>query len=336
MRCPDHPRELVNLRCQLCHGELMSASELDTKLPKATALLSPAPTARVKERKCPQCELAMVPQRIGKAEAFVERCPSCESLWVEKSDLKTLELLSKSAARQAAFASMTDAEKRELAGGLAEATHVDTGPDVGVAQVALGVAGVPVVDRLQGDQPAIFTWVYAAALVLVHLVLGTQAYRVGKDGVLEAFVAGFSHFSWLHLIGNAIFLFVFGPAAEKKLPRWVFVMSILLLAPLTTLLQAAVASDSDRVAGASGVIASFIGMSLFLQPKARVLMVVRMKAFTIPLWLYALGWAAMQGLWWSLGMAGVGFLAHLSGFGVGLLIGFAFRSPKVNEKFGAA
>ena len=316
----------------------MSSTELEARVAGGPALLSAQPPKiRLRERRCPQCEVPMAPLRIGKAEAFIERCPSCESLWVEKPDLRTLELLAKSAARQAAYASMSDAEKKELASGLAEATKVDTGPDVGVAQTALSVAtGVPLLDRLQGDKFPGVTLGYAGLLVAMYLLFDVNAlaYVAGSGALDQALTAGFAHFSLAHLVGNAAFLLVFGSAAEKQLPRWVYVASIALLGPITTLLQALDAEGGTSIGGASGVIAALLGACLFLQPKARVTLHLRvpvlptaslgLRRIYLPLWLYGLFWAALQWLFWATGLSGVGWVAHLSGFAVGLAGGFLF------------
>lgn len=337
MKCPDHAKELKDLRCPTCLGELMALSELEMRVRGGPALLAPDAKARVKPRQCPQCSLVMMPLRIGKAEAFIERCTSCESLWVEKSDLRTLEMLAKSAARQAAYASMSDAEKKELASGLAEATKVDTGPDVGVAQAALSVAtGVPMLDRLQGDKFPFLTCGYAAVLVAMYLLFDAKdlGYVSGSGDTASAFTAGFAHFSLAHLIGNAAFLFVFGSAAEKKLPHWLFLTGIVLLGPVTALAQSLDAADGTLIGGASGVIAALLGACLFLQPKARVTMFVRLQPVYVPLWAYGIFWAVMQWLFWASGRSGVGWVAHLSGFGIGLIGGFVMS--RVNQESPAA
>ena len=337
MKCPDHAKELKDLRCPTCLAELMASSELESRVTGGPALLAPDPKARVKPRACPQCSLVMVPLRIGKAEAFIERCTSCESLWVEKSDLRTLEMLAKSAARQAAYASMTDAEKKELAQGLAEATKVDTGPDVGIAQTALSVAtGVPMLDRLQGDKFPFLTCGYAAVLVAMYVLFDAKdlAYVSGSGELGSAFTAGFAHFGLAHLLGNVAFLFVFGSAAEKKLPHWVFLVGVLLLGPTTALLQSLDAEGGTLIGGASGVIAALLGACLFLQPKARATLFVKLQPVYVPLWAYGIFWAVLQWLFWASGRSGVGWVAHLSGFGAGLVAGFVMS--RVNQQLPAA
>jgi membrane associated rhomboid family serine protease len=301
------------------HAELGEGAELLT--------YDPSPIG--KPRSCPQCNAVMAGMRIGKLEAWVDRCPACELYWVEKSDARSIDMLLKSAARQKAFASMSATERKELAQGIAEATHVDTGPDVGVAGAALAVAGVPLVDRVQGDRTPWMTWIYALAICVVYLLVKVDdlAYRAGSGDAMAAFTSGFAHFGPAHLIGNVLFLFVFGAAAEQKLPRWAYAIAAVGLAPLTTLSEAVFARQGTAIGGASGAIAGFIGMCLFLQPKARVtlgLPGVSSLPIQMPLWLYGIGWALMQGLFFSMGLPGVAWMAHISGFVIGLALGFLF------------
>ncbi len=339
MRCPDHPRELVNKRCPMCQGELQTTPELG----EGAALLTPDPAALAKKRDCPGCGAPMTHLRIGQTQAWVEHCDTDDLNWVEKSDLRTIDMLLKSQARQKAFASMSESERKELAGGLAEATHQDTGPDVGIAGTVLVSAGIPLVDRTQGDRTPFLTWVYALALcgVYVGLKVDGLAYRAGSGDVLAAFTADFAHFGVGDLAANVLFLFVFGSAAEQKLPRWAFLGSLFLLIPLTTLAQGASVPPGTAVGGADGVIAGLIGMCLFLQPNARVLLAmpkfrrggsgggalfggegpVKRPAIRVPLWLYGVGWAAFHAVLFALGAPAEATLA-VTGFVMGLALGF--------------
>jgi membrane associated rhomboid family serine protease len=315
----------VSGRCPLCQGALCQGAELG----EGVSLLSPDPDALSKPRQCPKCSAPMAALRIGKTQGWVEKCAACELYWVEKIDFRTMEMLLKSHARQKAFQSMTQQERTELAQGLAEATHQDTGPDVGIAGAVLATAGVPLVDRVQGDRTPWMTWLYALALCAVYVATNSEAlaYKAGSGDVTAAFTSGFAHFGVWHLAGNVLFLFVFGSAAEQKLPRWAYVPAVLLLAPVTTLSEAAFAREGLAIGGASGAIAGLIGMCLFLQPKARVTLGMPGTStlpVRMPLWLYGIGWAALQGALFAVGIPGVAWMAHVSGFVMGLAIGFVF------------
>jgi membrane associated rhomboid family serine protease len=317
----------------MCGGALKTHDELG----EGASLLTYDPSPIGKPRNCPQCSALMAGMRIGKLEAWVDRCPACELYWVERTDARSMDMLLKSAARQKAFASMSEKERKELASGIAEATHVDTGPDIGVAGAVLSAAGVPVVDRVQGDRTPWMTWIYALAICAVYLVTKSEdlAYRAGSGDLVTAFTSGFAHFGVAHLVGNVLFLFVFGAAAEQKLPRWAFALAAVGLAPLTTLSEAVFAKTGIAIGGASGAIAGFIGMCLFLQPKARITLgMPGLSALPLrmPLWLYGIGWALMQGLFFAMGLPGVAWMAHLSGFGIGLALGFVFSRMNVEPR----
>jgi membrane associated rhomboid family serine protease len=309
----------------MCQGALMTEAELG----EGFALLSLDPSPVGKPRSCPQCGAKMGSLRIGQTQAWIEHCPACAHYWVDKIDTRTLDMVLKSQARQKAFATLSDTERKELAQGIAEATHQDTGPDLGVAGAALVAAGVPVVDRVQGDKTPFMTWAWALGLCAVYLLTKPEdlAYRAGSRDLVAAVTSGFAHFGIMHLVGNVLFLFVFGAAAERKLPRWAFAAAMVVLAPLTTLCEALAAADGTAIGGASGAIAGLIGACLFLQPRARVMLTLTGVPF--PLWLYGIGWAGIQGMLFFAGVPGVAWLAHLSGFALGLAIGFVFS--RVNQ-----
>src|SRR5262249_39127330 len=146
-----------------------------------------------------------------------------------------------------------------------------------------------------------------------------------------AFTSGFAHFGLWHLTGNALFVLVFGAAAEQKLPRWAYAAFVLGLPPLTALVDALGTADGIAIGGASRAVAGLIRAGLFLQPRARVTFsmlgggtLVETIPLRVPLWVYGVCWAAVQGLLFSLGVPGVAWLSHLSGFASGLAVGFVF------------
>jgi membrane associated rhomboid family serine protease len=149
-----------------------------------------------------------------------------------------------------------------------------------------------------------------------------------KNLILSALTAQFIHAGWLHLLGNMLFLWVFGNNVEDRFGRLRFALFYLLVGVVSTYAYAYSARDSEEVlVGASGAIAGVLGAYLMLFPRARVLTVV----VVIPIWLRA--WLVL-GVWFALqavnarlaGTAGgIGYLAHVVGFLVGVAYGLWFR-----------
>src|SRR6185436_20752316 len=109
-----------------CGGVAMAAGELAEWLPDVTAQLAletdEKSGAFAKTRTCPTCSAPMAPWRIGKLQAWVERCPACELYWLEKQDVRTLQMLSKKRSTAQAFASIPKAERDEMTQGVAAAS----------------------------------------------------------------------------------------------------------------------------------------------------------------------------------------------------------------------
>ncbi|MEK2488743.1 rhomboid family intramembrane serine protease [Kitasatospora purpeofusca] len=159
----------------------------------------------------------------------------------------------------------------------------------------------------------------------------------GKHPALSVLSALFLHAGWLHLLGNLLFLYVFGPAVERRLGRPRFLLFYLAAGALTTYgfaLAEAHSADSTRVLiGASGAISAVLGSYLRFHPHARVTTLVPLLLFLplrFPAWLVLGLWFALQ--WWSVHSAGPGvaYLVHVIGFGAGFLYActLAERRPR--------
>ncbi|HXK53289.1 MAG TPA: rhomboid family intramembrane serine protease [Hyphomicrobiales bacterium] len=142
----------------------------------------------------------------------------------------------------------------------------------------------------------------------------------------------FVHGSWLHLIGNMLFLWVFGDNVEDATGHFRFLLFYLGCGIFAGLAHSATLPASDLpLVGASGAVAGVIGAYLMLHPKVRlwVLIMWRIPIRVPALW--ALGfWAAMQ-LFNALGSAGdnVAWWAHVGGLAAGAGLIVFLRRPGV-------
>ncbi|MEV4555884.1 rhomboid family intramembrane serine protease [Kitasatospora sp. NPDC049285] len=154
----------------------------------------------------------------------------------------------------------------------------------------------------------------------------------GKVPELSVLTSLFVHAGWLHLVGNLLFLFVFGPAVEARLGRLRFLVGYLAIGYLATygyaVAEAHTPDAMRALVGASGAIAGVLGAYLRLYPKARVTTLVPILLFLplrFPAWLVLGLWFALQ--WWSVssGGTGVAYLVHVIGFATGWLFAWAAR-----------
>ncbi len=141
----------------------------------------------------------------------------------------------------------------------------------------------------------------------------------------------FLHGGWLHLLGNVLYLWVFGDDVEERLGRLRFLAFYLLCGWLAALAQVA-AQPASRLPliGASGAIAGVLGAYLALFPRARVTLLLPLGLLTqvravlfLPLWLaLQLLSACLEG---AAAGGGVAWWAHVGGFAAGLVLVLGLR-----------
>jgi membrane associated rhomboid family serine protease len=139
----------------------------------------------------------------------------------------------------------------------------------------------------------------------------------------------FLHGSWMHLIGNMWFLWLFGDNVEDSMTRPRFV-AFYLLSGLAAALAQVLASPGSGVpmVGASGAIGGVMGGYLVLYPRVRVYALLPLGFFltsvALPAWMMLVYWAGLQLLSGvaSFGRSGggVAFWAHVGGFLAGVVL----------------
>ncbi|MEO3973004.1 rhomboid family intramembrane serine protease [Streptomyces sp. CAU 1734] len=149
----------------------------------------------------------------------------------------------------------------------------------------------------------------------------------GAPGALVTpFSALFVHGNWLHLLGNMLFLYVFGAMAEERMGRIGFVLFYAATGYIALLAFAAANAGSEQtLVGASGAISGVLGAFLFLFPRSRVtslfpflfFLPLRFPAWAVLIFWFVLQWLAATGA--GTGGPGVAYLAHVVGFGAGFL-----------------
>jgi len=195
----------------------------------------------------------------------------------------------------------------------------------------------------------ILTWIFLAINVAVWLYefsLGTQGriafiheYGVvpaelihGQDWLM-AWTSMFVHASWMHVIGNMLYLYVFADNIEALVGHVRFFIFYFLGGLAAVLLQTVMDWNSlTPMVGASGCISAVLGAYLVMIPKGKVrLMFFFVVRFWVPAILFLLFWGLQQFMAGFGSIAetqetvGVAYWAHIGGFVFGLLAGFYFR-----------
>ncbi|MEE9356325.1 MAG: rhomboid family intramembrane serine protease [Methylococcaceae bacterium] len=147
------------------------------------------------------------------------------------------------------------------------------------------------------------------------------------------FTSMFMHGSWMHLISNMLYLWIFGNNVEDAMGHKRFLVFYLLCGLAAVFAQAMPDAQSMiPMIGASGAISGVLGAYLLLYPQAKVLVVIPLgiflQTFRIPALYVLIFWFGLQLFSsWSSGQqgGGVAFGAHIGGFLAGMALIPFFR-----------
>jgi membrane associated rhomboid family serine protease len=213
------------------------------------------------------------------------------------------------------------------------------------------IFALPLYDDNPTKRPPVATW------FLIGLCIGAFCWELGQNqrhvflsfGMIPAVLFGsaelapalrvvppwaslltsmFLHGGWFHLIGNMVFLWIFGNNVEDALGRGRYLLLYLGSGVAAGVCQAlSDPADAAPMVGASGAIAGVLGAYLLLYPWSQVhvflWIVIFFRIFTVPAWILLGLWFAMQllsGLARPAGSPGVAFWAHVGGFVSGLVL----------------
>lgn len=148
------------------------------------------------------------------------------------------------------------------------------------------------------------------------------------SGFGAIFTSMFLHGGWTHLIGNLLYLIIFGNNVEDALGRGRYLFFYLICGTAAALAQVAAVPQSEiPMVGASGAIAGVLGAYLLLFPKARVnALIFGIVPINVPAWLVLVLWIGSQ-FFLQLntmvgrgGEGGVAYVAHIAGFVAGIVL----------------
>ncbi|MEX2183933.1 MAG: rhomboid family intramembrane serine protease [Chloroflexota bacterium] len=188
-----------------------------------------------------------------------------------------------------------------------------------------------------GGEEGLGVFIRTWGVVPVEVVGAWESGDVVSGATAGLISSQFLHGGWLHLLGNMLYLWIFGNNIEDRLGRLLFIVFYLAGGIAAALAQIAIDPTSDvPMIGASGAIAAILGAYLVLYPRARITSLVFLGFFyqliDVPALLVLAFWFVLQlidGLA-SLGVSssggGVAFFAHIGGFVFGAAVALVLRS----------
>jgi len=161
----------------------------------------------------------------------------------------------------------------------------------------------------------------------------SHGFKPGSPSIPDLLFSLFLHGSIWHLLGNMLFLWIYGDNVEYRLGRLGFLVAYLTTGAVATLAFGFVATDPMApLIGASGAISGLLGIYFVLFPANRIKVFVFLFPFLVTVWhvpariVLTIFLVVDNVLPFVLGHeSGVAYGAHIGGFAAGLLIGAAVR-----------
>jgi len=151
----------------------------------------------------------------------------------------------------------------------------------------------------------------------------------------------FMHGGVAHIIGNMVFLFVFGDNIEDRYGRIKYLLIYVGWGATAALIHSIYALSTGQgdvpAVGASGAISGILGAYLVMYPRAKIFTVIMaffLYTVRIPVLIYIPFWFIMQVIFTLIGdTSGVAYLAHIGGFAAGAVTGLAWRALPESIKY---
>jgi len=155
------------------------------------------------------------------------------------------------------------------------------------------------------------------------------------------FTSMFMHAGWFHLVGNMLFLYVFGDNIEDAFGHVGYLVFYIISGLVATLayivsilLVPAIGDLAAGLVGASGAISGVLGAYIVLYPKAKIVALVFYVILPVPAIVFLGFWFIMQWFYGFFDMSGgVAYWAHIGGFIAGMILALVFglKRKKVRE-----
>ncbi len=187
-------------------------------------------------------------------------------------------------------------------------------------------------ELLQPSENALNSFMFTWGLIPARLM------QWGPQAIATIFTSMFIHSGFMHIIGNMLYLWIFGDNIESALGSFRFIVFYLLCGVGAAMGQVLMDPSSEiPMVGASGAISGVMGGYLMLYPKAQVetllflgyfMRLVRLPAIVVlGMWIVTQLLSGLASLGAS-AAGGVAVFAHIGGFVAGLVLVLLFRRPR--------
>ena len=172
--------------------------------------------------------------------------------------------------------------------------------------------------------------VYQFALIPANIVA-----NINIANITDIFTSMFMHGGVAHLVGNMLYLWIFGDNVEDRFGHAKFTIFYLLCGIGATFAQLAFSATSNMPnLGASGAIAGVLGAYILMFPQGKIKVLMGQRVTLMPalavigLWIALQFFSGIGSIANTAETGGVAYMAHIGGFIVGFVLTFVFRGRK--------
>ena len=184
--------------------------------------------------------------------------------------------------------------------------------------------------EMQGGMEFIFRWAFIPSRFVSD--------PIGDFSTL--FTSMFMHAGWAHILGNMLYLWIFGDNVEDKFGHFKFFIFYIICGLAATAAQFAFTAGSEiPLLGASGAIAGVLGAYLLMFPRGQVYVLFLFRIVVMPAALVLGLWIVLQ-LFSTVGAiarmadtGGVAYMAHVGGFVTGFVLTRFFRPKRTPPRY---
>lgn len=159
-----------------------------------------------------------------------------------------------------------------------------------------------------------------------------------RHSLITLVTSMFMHAGWLHLLGNMLFLFIFGDNVEDALGHGTYLLFYLIGGIVAAMAQIFASvlflgALAVGIVGASGAISAVLGAYIVMYPKALILTWIVYVIIPLPAVIFLGLWFAVQWLYGFVDpLGGVAYFAHIGGFVMGMLVGATLGRKRKKER----
>ena len=284
---------------------------------------------------CPRCNLAMKTfNYAADSNVFLDKCPQCGGIWADSAEAVQIASYLIEDPRAIMIGNSIVKQHQQLQ------KIKDVGGVVNeVNKHGIWILFLPkIIVPLGDDAPRLrFPLVTTMIIAFCTIIFALQISFVDDVGAFfkefgfmpyrwdfTVFTSMFLHANIFHLIGNMLFLWIFGDNVEGRFGRFGFSFFYLACGLVATVIHFFANTSLDVPSiGASGAISGVMGAYIILYPHANIRLFFIYKVMDTPAWLYLGAWIALQLLYGFITRAfdysNVAWFAHIGGFFFGLV-----------------